>query len=1078
MTEGLNGASLYICIKQFNARLGDELDLKVGDKVEVLADDSEYNDGWYMGKNLITEQVGLYPKSFTQVLANSEPSTGLLRSRSRRVNSEKNLNSKLNTATSKPQESNKSPLSPKINQLAENFEKLSTSNSSVNKRTSSGQVHKTMDDIDKALEEMQTDSLSPNQSKSTPINLSHQRNPSAQSLTEDLNPLHANDWTPQQVSSYFAIVLGFDLDVAGKFSRHKITGEILFQLDLTHLKELDIDSFGTRFEVYKEIENLKQISSRLKKFNKPVDELSEISEDDPSNVNDSKNFNNSSNSPYNNTFNNVSFPHNNSDDDQRFNSSNNNSFSRFNSSINSSSVSRLALRSQLQLQLLPSVSIDTATPKPLRTNSSIRRHQRKRSQSMENIPLASGLSTPKQSNELTFMSPRKAPEPPAQSPLNRSFKFGDGNKDSHDSPSSSSNALYMTRTNASNAGLGISNVNNGGLSRPASSVYETSVISDATSQNKSRNINRDSHRRNSSVISSNNHRRHSSLFSFLSGNNDDKDKEVQQNKYQSQNIHHDDDLKSPAKVKRQSKFIPKQPNDLTGFGDPDDSDAEPEYVDIDNTQFSPRKSKSVRGEISNNKRDSSKNLKDEKRSASDSTALTNNNNNTAAPNSNAPVATRLKNLRTASTQNFRNLTGLKKLKTSAFQEGIREVSPDDAIKSANFSGWMSKKSGSTLGWRSRYFTLHGTRLSYFASLKDKKEKGLIDITAHKVIPVNTESEAITSSNDKYVALYAASTGFGRYCFKLVPPAPGFKKGLTFTQPKTHFFAVESYEEMRGWIKALMTATIDIDDSVPVVSSCSTPTVSLLKAQELLAKAREETKLKDEELRAKGFIRDGFDDDYSGVIDSSGNYNNFFGNSTVDNQNTSNGNTSTNNNNESLVTSEENSPIVDSLDETTMSSVQRQSTDKQPKLSIDTSVKGYKSPSTPQVSNGQNNSNNNGASHSGFASPYLLASGLLSPKLGHSFPPSSPIGTPNSRERKQPDYFNQAETASTTAQTISSGNSNTANSQNGPSSSGTDSKLIFSNSNGRVVSGSKKKDKMLAYSSDGSGNHTFVIKSKK
>ncbi|ODV67638.1 hypothetical protein HYPBUDRAFT_108448 [Hyphopichia burtonii NRRL Y-1933] len=1017
MTEGLNGASLYICIKQFNARLGDELDLKVGDKVEVLADDSEYNDGWYMGKNLITEQVGLYPKSFTQVLANSEPSTGLLRSRSRRVNSEKNLNSKLNTATSKPQESNKSPLSPKINQLAENFEKLSTSNSSVNKRTSSGQVHKTMDDIDKALEEMQTDSLSPNQSKSTPINLSHQRNPSAQSLTEDLNPLHANDWTPQQVSSYFAIVLGFDLDVAGKFSRHKITGEILFQLDLTHLKELDIDSFGTRFEVYKEIENLKQISSRLKKFNKPVDELSEISEDDPSNVNDSKNFNNSSNSPYNNTFNNVSFPHNNSDDDQ---------------------LSRLALRSQLQLQLLPSVSIDTATPKPLRTNSSIRRHQRKRSQSMENIPLASGLSTPKQSNELTFMSPRKAPEPPAQSPLNRSFKFGDGNKDSHDSPSSSSNALYMTRTNASNAGLGISNVNNGGLSRPASSVYETSVISDATSQNKSRNINRDSHRRNSSVISSNNHRRHSSLFSFLSGNNDDKDKEVQQSKYQSQNIHHDDDLKSPAKVKRQSKFIPKQPNDLTGFGDPDDSDAEPEYVDIDNTQFSPRKSKSVRGEISNNKRDSSKNLKDEKRSASDSTALTNNNNNTAAPNSNAPVATRLKNLRTASTQNFRNLTGLKKLKTSAFQEGIREVSPDDAIKSANFSGWMSKKSGSTLGWRSRYFTLHGTRLSYFASLKDKKEKGLIDITAHKVIPVNTESEAITSSNDKYVALYAASTGFGRYCFKLVPPAPGFKKGLTFTQPKTHFFAVESYEEMRGWIKALMTATIDIDDSVPVVSSCSTPTVSLLKAQELLAKAREETKLKDEELRAKGFIRDGFDDDYSGVIDSSGNYNNFFGNSTVDNQNTSN----------------ENSPIVDSLDETTMSSVQRQSTDKQPKLSIDTSVKGYKSPSTPQVSNGQNNSNNNGASHSGFASPYLLASGLLSPKLGHSFPPSSPIGTPNSRERKQPDYFNQAETART------------------------DSKLIFSSSNGRVVSGSKKKDKMLAYSSDGSGNHTFVIKSKK
>ena len=60
--------------------------------------------------------------------------------------------------------------------------------------------------------------------------------------------------------------------------------------------------------------------------------------------------------------------------------------------------------------------------------------------------------------------------------------------------------------------------------------------------------------------------------------------------------------------------------------------------------------------------------------------------------------------------------------------------------------------------------------------------------------------------------------------------------------------------MRAWVKALMQATIDIDDSVPVVSSCSTPTVSLNKAQELLAKAREETKLRDEQLKANGYIR--------------------------------------------------------------------------------------------------------------------------------------------------------------------------------------------------------------------------------
>lgn len=261
-------------------------------------------------------------------------------------------------------------------------------------------------------------------------------------------------------------------------------------------------------------------------------------------------------------------------------------------------------------------------------------------------------------------------------------------------------------------------------------------------------------------------------------------------------------------------------------------------MDIDDATMSPKKLNSMSARTK-----SMDMLRDERRSTSDSSALT---------QSRPPNASRLKSLRATSTQNFRSLTGSKKLKTSAFQEGIREITPDEAIKNASFSGYMSKRSSNTLAWRTRYFTLHGTRLSYYHSLKDKKEKGLIDITAHKVIPINSEADE-TEKSDKYAAMYASTTFAGNYCFKLVPPAPGFKKGLTFTQPKTHYFAVESEEEMRGWVKALMQATIDIDDSVPVVSSCSTPTVSLSKAQELLARAREETKLRDEELRANGFL---------------------------------------------------------------------------------------------------------------------------------------------------------------------------------------------------------------------------------
>jgi hypothetical protein len=953
---------VYLCIKQFNARLGDELSLKVGDKVEVLADDSEYNDGWYMGKNLLTSDVGLYPKSFTQKLQENNPQKTLLRSRSRRV-------------ISNPSSQPTTPIN-KVNKLADQIEKFNILDKDDNK------VKTTMNDIDKALHELQSESFLDTTTstamnsndfseevleKSLDSNKGHVRNESSQSLTEDLNPLKAAEWTPQQVSSYFAIVLGFDMEVAGKFARHKITGAILFELDLSHLKELDIASFGTRFEVHKEIEKLKQISSRgakhrtsragtIKKLDTPNNKLQisipEISKEDE--------FVSPPGSKVASPNKMFSFQ-NNSDDDPSLSSS-------------------LQNDSSTQGLLMPSAQLNQLT-----RNGTIyqRGHLRKRSQSLENI--AGSDKRNSMTPEGLFSSPRRPPVPPSSTtPINTNFKFGE--------PELS--GLYVTRTNASQAAL----------SRPSSSIYESSMVSH--NRNVSQNSNH--HRRNSSAISTH-HRRHSSLFLFLSGN-DDKTlgQKPSNNKLQSTNIYKEngdsegtDDLfqsldntpklTSPAKVRRKSSlFSPNQKSP--------DLDHPEDELDIDNANFSPKKSKSI------SYKQTEKMDRDEKRSASDSAG---------------PVS-RLKNLRTTSTQNFRNLTSSKKLKTSAFQEGIREINPDEAIKSSNFSGWMSKRSGNTLSWRSRYFTLHGTRLSYFTSLKDKKEKGLIDITAHKVIPINTDTDAnAPGSNDKYIALYASSTGFGRYCFKVVPPAPGFKKGLTFTQPKTHYFAVDTQEEMRGWMKALMTATIDIDDSVPVVSSCSTPTVSLAKAQELLSKAREETRLKDEESRTKSYMRE---------YEEYGNSVNEFG--------------------ADLQTSVESgaSPNIDETDDTTVSSKAL------PKLKIDTnsSNKAYtKTPSTPQISTN--------SSQGGFASPYLLASGLLSPKLGHSGMGSSTASTPTSSQNKSSaDYFHDNHTESSSAGTE------------------TTPKSVFSNSNGRIMSGSRK----ISYSNDGSGNHNFVIKSKK
>lgn len=911
----MSGA-IYVCIKQFNARLGDELSLKVGDRIEVLADDSEYNDGWYMGRNVVSNKVGLFPKSFTQLAVETKLDPTLLRLRSRRLPSGPKGNAVPMSTV---------PAEPEPEQL------VKPSNGSHNTTTD---VHHTMNEIDKALQELRmlkddgaADAHPAKESLESKHDLStsqkgHVRSASSLSLTQDLNPLKAREWNPKQVSLYFAIVLGFDMDVAGKFARHKITGEILFELDLAHLKELEIDSFGTRFEIFKEIDKLKQINSRAK----------------APGLNDQGAKHALRSSP----------PFNNLDDDKK--------------------------KADHNL-LLPSAQLDGSKNSLARNGSS------------SDLPLSSSTEpadsehyqsekSPLAEIPGSFMSPRRAPEPPMQSPMNRSFRFGG-------SPMTPQNnglqGLYMTRTNASSAALSTS-ANGNGLLRPASSVYDGSVMVH--------------HRRGSSGLSQS-HRRHSSVFSFLSGNTDEPlgNKE----RLQSQNLY---------------KEVPSSPRNVTSplkrlsklFGN---SDAAEERVDLDDVGLSPKK---VKGGFVGEK---SKDLKKDD-----------------IPQS------RLKTLRSVSTQNFRNLTVLKKLKTSAFQEGIREINPDDAIKSATYSGWMSKKSGSTLGWRSRYFTLHGTRLSYYTSLRDKREKGLIDITAHKVIPISTEGD-LSASNEKYIALYAALTGYGRYCFKLVPPAPGFKKGLTFTQPKTHYFAVETQDEMRGWLKALMTATIDIDDSVPVVSSCNTPTVTLSKAQELLAKAREETKLKDEELRSRGFIRDGdyLYDETSGLT--------FYNNS---------------------VTSDEASPIVGSIDETTISSTTGgtggakgiTTSISQPKLTVDTLSNNYRTPSTPQIS----------SNPSGFASPYLLASGLLSPRLGTTGGSASNSSTPYIVQKK--DYFDTVNSTPELARppTIEE----TPTSQKSMDSP----KQVFSNSSGRVVSGSKKKEMMMAYTNEGS----FVIKQKK
>ena len=191
--------------------------------------------------------------------------------------------------------------------------------------------------------------------------------------------------------------------------------------------------------------------------------------------------------------------------------------------------------------------------------------------------------------------------------------------------------------------------------------------------------------------------------------------------------------------------------------------------------------------------------------------------------------------------------------TSAYTRGLERKGPAEQLANCDYSGWMKKKSGSLMTtWKPRLFVLRGRRLSYYYSDDDTEEKGLIDISFHRVLPAHKETltglhaqftgagAMPTSSKDGATQTAAeqdlkelppgAHDGEGLFIFKLVPPRTGLAKGVNFTRPTVHYFAVNSRVEGRLWMAALMKATIDREDDGVVTTTYNQKTISLTKAR--------------------------------------------------------------------------------------------------------------------------------------------------------------------------------------------------------------------------------------------------------
>ncbi|RKK19371.1 hypothetical protein BFJ68_g7721 [Fusarium oxysporum] len=185
-----------------------------------------------------------------------------------------------------------------------------------------------------------------------------------------------------------------------------------------------------------------------------------------------------------------------------------------------------------------------------------------------------------------------------------------------------------------------------------------------------------------------------------------------------------------------------------------------------------------------------------------------------------------------------------KKETSAYTRGLLKISPKEASKDADYSGWMRKKSSNLMTtWKPRFFVLKGRRLAYYYSEDDDQEKGLIDISFHRVLPAD---------NEKLTGLHATITSLGGqsmpasqngddnlekgddsiFIFKLVPPRAGLSRAVNFTKPTVHYFAVPNLKQGRLWMAALMKATIDRDDTKPVTTTYQQKTISLSKAKQM------------------------------------------------------------------------------------------------------------------------------------------------------------------------------------------------------------------------------------------------------
>lgn len=194
--------------------------------------------------------------------------------------------------------------------------------------------------------------------------------------------------------------------------------------------------------------------------------------------------------------------------------------------------------------------------------------------------------------------------------------------------------------------------------------------------------------------------------------------------------------------------------------------------------------------------------------------------------------------------------------TSAYIRGLEKKTPQEQIVGCDYYGWMKKKSSNLMAtWKPRLFVLRGRRLSYYYSENDTEERGLIDISSHRVFRADQDTitalhatltgakatpssssigtpDAVSPVDTPESPASKSTSSEAPFIFKLVPPKAGSPRGVQFTKPAIHYFQVDNIQQGRLWMAALMKATIDRDLNLPVRTTNKQKTVSLRQARNM------------------------------------------------------------------------------------------------------------------------------------------------------------------------------------------------------------------------------------------------------